>query len=128
MKQNTINVSLSGLDASLISQIAGEAFLGSPINLYRGYLNVDTGALLGVPYVVWRGIANDYSTVYTNNPGQENTVTINVSCKNLIVSILESENGRFTSVPAFQRINSNDQSMEFVSQMASFNPQFGKED
>ena len=129
-KQTTINVSLTGLDPIVVSQITTVPFLGSEINLYRGYYDEEEGRLIGTPYLAWRGIANDYSTVYGGSIGQENMVTVTVACKNLIVSILEAEKGRYTSTASFRAArveDASDLSMEFVAQMSSFNPQFGRE-
>lgn len=127
VKQNSINVSLSGLDQTIIGQIAGAdvRFLGSPITLYRGYVSGTTGALVADPFVVWRGIVNDYSTAYGGNIGQENTVIINVACKNEVVAIVETNTGRYTSQASFQDFNSTDRSMEFVPTLTDFNPRFG---
>ena len=129
-KQNSIDVTLSGLDPFVVQHITSSdpPFLGSPVNLYRGFWSEEEGRLIGKPYVLWRGVANDYATGYAGDLGQNNEVQVVVSCKNLLVSILDSVNGRYTSVPSFQQENPNDQSMSFVASLTSFNPQFGKED
>lgn len=125
-KQNTIDVVLSGLDSTVIGQIDGTTpVIGSPVNLYRGYWNEDTGELISKPFLLWRGIANDFSVAYMGSLGQENTVQITLACKSLLAALLESENGRYTSQEQF--LDENDYSMEFVASLTSFNPQFGRD-
>ena len=128
VKQTSVNLTLTALDSVVINQVTNTPFLGSEVTVYRGYWDEEAGALAARPYILWRGIVNDYAAGFGGQLGQDNRASITVTCKNLIVSILEQQAGRFTSVSSFQEFNPNDMSMEFVSQMASFNPQFGKED
>lgn len=128
VRQNSINISLSGLNPTLIASITEEGFFGSHINIYRGYWNENTGALYADPFLVWRGIANNYATSFGGNLGQDNSLTVTVSAKNLVIAILDSNNGRYTSVSSFQSDTSGDRSMDFVANLTSFNPNFGREE
>lgn len=105
VKQNSINVTLAGLDPSIIALISNTPFLGSAVTISRGYWDDTLGRLVDTPFTLWRGIANDYTTSYGGDTGQENSVAIMVSCKNLMISILEAENGRFTSPASFRRVD-----------------------
>lgn len=127
VRQNSINISLSGLHPGLISEITRQDFFGSPINIYRGYWNEATGQLVDTPFLVWRGIANNYSTAFEGNLGQENSLTVTVVAKNLVVAILDTTNGRYTSVASFQSYDPTDRSMDYVANLTSFNPNFGRE-
>ena len=124
VKQNSVDITLSALDTSVVALLTENPLFGSRINIYRGYYDENTGTLAGSPYIVWSGTVNDYATAFSNTPGAENTADITVSCRRRIASILESINGRYTSPASF----GSDRSMEFVANMVSFNPTFGKED
>ena len=87
------------------SAIVDTPFLGSQVTIRRGYWNDNAGTLADEPFVLWRGIANDYVTSYGGALGTENEVTIQVSCKNRLISILEAENGRYTSPASFRRVD-----------------------
>ena len=54
-------------------------------------------------------------------------IKISLESKNILGTILDSTNGRFTSDSSFKKTSAGDRSMEFVSAMATFNPKFGQE-
>lgn len=128
VKQSDIEINLTGLDQTIIGHITQANFIGSPITIYRGYYNEDTGAMIADPYIVWRGIANDYATNYLGELGMPNKVGITLNCRNLLVALFDASNGRFTSTSSFSKHTPSDVSMEFTATLTSFNPSFGKED
>ena len=135
-KQNSIVITLNGIDEpGIIGTLTDTAVIGSQITLRRGYFNEATGGLVHAAgdindntFIIWKGLVNDYATTYGGSLGQENNVVISVTAKNLLVSILESKSGRFTSPQSFAQHNSSDKSMEFVPSLVSFNPRFGREE
>ena len=128
VKQNDIEINLTGLDQAVIGYITQSNFIGSPVTIYRGYFDEASGAMFTDPYIVWRGIANDYATNYLGQLGMPNKVGISLNCRNLLVSLFDSTQGRFTSNKSFEQHTAGDKSMEFTATLTSFNPHFGKED
>lgn len=128
VRQNNIDVLMSGLDASFISIIESENIIGSRIEILAGYLNQNTGQLVAPPYISWIGLANDYAVEYKpEDLNNSNTIVIKLSCRNIITAILETVNGRFTSKESFQRNSPDDLSMAFTPDLTRFNPRFGED-
>lgn len=127
VKDNDINLSLSGVNQTFTAVVLSNPVEGSLIRLYRGFWDKQQGVLVDAPYLRWSGLVNSLSIGddYTGN--YEDSIIINVSCKSTLTSLLERTNGRYTSISSFQVNHSNDTSMEFVPAMGDYNPQFGRE-
>ena len=126
VKTNSIVVTLAGLDSTVVQNISGIDVVGSIAILYRGYFDMSDGTL-ATPYERWKGLISSYAYTEEDN-GLDSNVTYQISCKNLVAALLESQNGRYSSVSSFQRKDADDMSMEFVETLAEWNPRFGKED
>ena len=122
---NSIDIQLSGIDDSVVAAINANDPLGSKVFIYRGLWDTAAGALVTDPYERWSGVIISHATAV--NSDRAGSVTVSVSCKNLIEVLLSGVNGRFTSEPSFQQALSTDRSMEFVDASSKFMPNFGAE-
>jgi len=123
-KQISVDVTLSGLDPTVTSYITDTRFIGAPITIYRGFFDDTAGGMVADPFLLWDGLANDYSLSFAHDFGadaDDQEVAITVSCQSMLTSILETQNGRYTS-PQTSNF------FEFTPSLVSFNPQFGAED
>ena len=125
VRSNAIQITLGAVNDAAVQTIAGLQVVGSPVTIYRGYVDEDTGDLVSDPYNRWSGLITNYG--FTEDNQRNGTVTFQIDCRNIVVALLERTYGRFTSIPGFQRYNSNDQSMEFVASLVDWNPRFGAE-
>jgi hypothetical protein len=75
-----LTFTLSGVDNSLIITTLGENYHNRDVQLYVGYVDPDTGALIAVPELLWEGFM-DTMTVDTN----QNTSNIIMVCENRLV-------------------------------------------
>ena len=125
VRSNAIQITIGAVADSAVQTIAGLQVVGSPVTIYRGYVDEDTGDLVSEPYNRWSGLITNYG--FTEDNQRNGTVTFQIDCRNIVVALLERTYGRFTSIPGFQRYNSSDQSMEFVASLVDWNPRFGAE-
>jgi len=133
VKDNSIDVSLSGLDETILATILTKNIEGSKVTVSRGFYNESTGKLHGYTdsnygvYDRWSGRVHSYAIqddyTVSHGVGDKNKITITLKCRSLLSTILQRPSGRFTSPQSF----GSDKSMEFVPSLATFNPQFGKE-
>jgi len=127
VKDNALDIQLSGVNATFTAVVLGESVEGSLVEVYRGYYDEDTGALFDTPFLRWSGRVNNYSINDDYSFETEDAIAITVSCKSLLSTMLSRQSGRFTSPQGFEKFNSGDKSMEFVPSLVTFNPKFGKE-
>ncbi len=120
---NSIDIQLSGIDDAVVAAINANQPLGSKVFIYRGLWDIDAGALVTDPYERWSGVIISHATSISSE--RTGTVTVSVSCKNLVEVLLNGVNGRFTSEPSFQQEVPTDRSMEFVDGVSKFMPNFG---
>jgi hypothetical protein len=71
-----VTITLSGVDAALVSSAVTEDIHGRAISVYQGFLNVSTMVLVADPEEIFRGLM-DYMTI---DMGQ-NTGSISVQCE-----------------------------------------------
>lgn len=76
LRPNSVRLSLSGVDAALVTAAMTEAYHGREVAIYDGFLNVDTLALVANPEVRFRGVM-DYMTVDLGT----NVGTITLTCE-----------------------------------------------
>ena len=124
---DSLAIGLSGIDGSVTSAILNSKVPGSEVNIYRGFFNEATGALVDTPYLVWSGQASGYSVTDSQNGDLEDSIDIQVECKSLLSAIMERQSGLYTSLSSVQSVTSTDTSMEFVAGLATRKFNFGKE-
>ena len=135
VKDNTLDISLSGVEDTFTAVVLGNPIEGSLVTVSRGFYDEDTGVLFGVTttgsetaqpiFNRWSGRINNYSITDDYNFTDEDKITISISCKSLLTTLLTKVAGRYTSPQGFQQFNSTDLSMEFVPSLQTFNPNFG---
>ena len=123
VRTNGIEVSLSGLDDTILAHIAGQAVVGSSVEIYRGYWDVNTGDIIAEPYLRWKGGLAGYAVHEANS--RYGTVTVMARCENVTSALLRASSGRFTSPSSFDLHNDGDISMEYVETLVNWKPQFG---
>ena len=127
IRNNPLNITLSSINKTFLATFLANSIEGSKVTVYRGFIGTN-GRLVADPEERWGGfifssnVQDDYR--YTNN----DTIAITINCRSLLETILDSENGRFTNPDSFQRLNTSDQSMEFVAEMNTTEFPFGRDD
>lgn len=132
VKTNQITIELNGVPNTIIPVLKNYNGIGGIVTIWQGWMNDDSDLVneatefpyTGV-YIKWKGV------IYSHSINEENQefgkIKISLECKNILGTILDSTNGRFTSDSSFKKTSAGDRSMEFVSAMATFNPKFGQE-
>ncbi len=132
VKTNQITIELNGVPNTIIPVLKNYNGSGGIVTIWQGWMDDDSDSVnetteypyTGV-YIKWKGV------IYSHSINEENQefgkIKISLECKNILGTILDSTNGRFTSDSSFKKTSAGDRSMEFVSAMATFNPKFGQE-
>lgn len=132
VKTNQITIELNGVPNTIIPVLKNYNGIGGIVTIWQGWMDDDSDSVnettefpyTGV-YIKWKGV------IYSHSVNEENQefgkIKISLECKNILGTILDSTNGRFTSDSSFKKTSAGDRSMEFVSAMATFNPKFGQE-
>jgi len=132
VKTNQITIELNGVPNTIIPVLKNYNGIGGIVTIWQGWMDDDSNSVneateypyTGV-YIKWKGV------IYSHSINEENQefgkIKISLECKNILGTILDSTNGRFTSDSSFKKTSAGDRSMEFVSAMATFNPKFGQE-
>ena len=70
---------LSGVDQSIIAILLAQNYRGRIVNMWRGWFNPTTGALVDIPLQIWSGFMNEaweVSETYAEKEGNANTCEI----------------------------------------------------
>ena len=124
---DSLQIQMSGIGSELIAPILNTPVAGSRVRIYKAFIDEDLGVIIGAPYLVWSGIANSFSIEDTYEHTSEDKVTIAVSCKSLLSTIMDRQSGLYTSLSSYQNKYSTDYSMEFVAGLSDRNFNFGKQ-
>lgn len=104
------NVTLSGLDASLVSAALSESYQGRSLKIFFGFLD-NTGTIIDTPYTIFSG-RMDVMTI--EDAGA--TANINVTAESRLIDLDRSRARRFTSED--QKIDyPNDKGLEMVASL-----------
>ena len=124
---NSLDLHLSGVTSTFTAIFLDNTIEGSLVEVFRGYYDESTGDLVAAPEPRWSGRVDNSSIQDDYRFTDDDKIIISVSCKSLLSTMLKRQNGRYTSLPGFQRDNPDDLSMEFVASLVDFSPSFGKE-
>ena len=116
--KNTFNLTLSGVDQSLVSIILNENIINDTAKIWQGFLD-QNNSLIADPYLLFEGTVNSYSI-------EDDTKSTLIGLQ--ITSTwgqFEKENGRTTSDSSQQRHFLNDKGFEF-SALTIRNIKWGK--
>jgi len=117
LSPNSINLSLSGVDANFLTEALDSATYGDKVTLYEGYRQ-DDGTLVEDPWVLWSGTL-EYATV---QQGEENS--INLVCQHDLATLEEKDNSRFTDEDQDKRYD-GDRMFEYITKMANVRLNWG---
>lgn len=106
-----MQLQLSGVDATLISEALTSGRYGDVITVYIGYRQ-DDGTLVEAPWVAWKGTF-EYATL---NVGDDNS--INITCQHDLSILEESDGSRYTDEDQ-QRRFTGDTGFEYVARIAT---------
>ena len=137
IKEAGISVKLSGIPQQTISMVlspsASIPIQGARVYVSMGFFNESTGILADGIIRQWSGYIETYSIDDTYNSTDNDNITVALSCTSNLSTLLESKNGRFTSLPGFQGAVYNDgvnrtadKSMEFTPSLVDWAGNFYK--
>lgn len=69
LRPQGVTFMLSGVDAALITSARDEAYHGRTVTVYRGFLNVDTLALVATPETAFKGLMDTMTVELGQNSG-----------------------------------------------------------
>ena len=106
--KNSLQISLSGVDQSMISVALSENIINDNVFIYRGYLD-SNNALISDPFLLFYGTIDEYK------------ISDNTTTDNLILTVtshwgnFSKISGRTTTDNSQQRFFSGDKGMEFAA-------------
>ena len=106
--KNSLQISLSGVDQSMISVALSENIINDNVFIYRGYLD-SNNALISDPFLLFYGTIDEYK------------ISDNTTTANLILTVtshwgnFSKISGRTTTDNSQQRFFSGDKGMEFAA-------------
>lgn len=122
-----VSVGLSGIPANSISEILTKEIKGSGLEIYRGFFNPTTHALLSLPgntnpTLKFKGIVTNYE-ISDSFEYETNTflTTITLTCNSIVEVLSNKVSGRRTNPVDFP----NEDSMRRVQALANSNFNFG---
>lgn len=72
-----VDISLSGVDQSILAILLESAYRGRPVKLYRAHFNQDTGAVIDAPLLLFQGLQlSPYTVTEQRSSRTGGTVTI----------------------------------------------------
>lgn len=74
LRPNALRLTLSGVDAALVSAAMTEQYHGRSVSVYLGMINPDTGALIATPETRFRGVMDLLTVKLGRNEG---SITVN---------------------------------------------------
>lgn len=103
-----VTVTLSGIPDSSIAEIIHSKIKSAPIDIYRGFFDTSTNALIGSLYGRFRGYVNNYSL-------EEEYDVVSRTASNLIVLECASTSSVFDNKIAGRRTNPTSNKLYFPS-------------
>ena len=129
---NETNVTMIGLDTSVLAWVLGSTIKGSLIEMWHGFFDTD-GALIttggtGGLYKFFTGYINAFQISEQWMEEVRQTVgTVSVSASSIQIILQNRTAGRYTNNNAWQFFNAGDTSMARVPVIENVNYFFGKE-
>ena len=126
LSETEVTVTLSGIPTTNINTVLDYKMKGSPIEIYRGLFNPNTGAAIVAPVGKFKGLVNNFA-LQEEFPegGKDSTITILLTCTSE-VSVMQSKlAGRYTNPTSHKVFFPTDQSMDRVPNLVNSNFNFG---
>ena len=129
LSASEINVGISGINTTNMTDVLTYNLKGAPIIIYRGIFNATTGVLLSItgnPAIKFKGIINNFGFSEDFEEGsKDSTVTINFACTSEIGIIQNRVSGRRTNPEDQRDWYPTDASMDRVPNLVDANFNFG---
>jgi hypothetical protein len=116
----SINLTLSGLDAGLVSTALTENYFMRPVDVYLGLLS-ETDALIDTPIQLWSG----FMDVMSMTAGADGGDSINLTAESELSKFDRSANLRYTHT-MLQKRDSSDKFFEFLKDIEGVKVTWGK--
>lgn len=124
-----VTITISGIPNSNISDILDNKIKGSEVEIYRGFFDVDTGALLSIannPTGKFKGVVTNFEISEDIEEFEsEGTIQLNLICTSFIEILNNKVTGRRTNPTDQKALYSTDVSMDRVPGLAKSNFNFG---
>lgn len=125
---NSVTVALSGIPNSNISEILYSKIKGSPIVIYRGYFDIDTGNIIGDIQFRYKGIINNYSLEEEYDVlEKEATNTVQFDCLSRVDILSNKVAGRRTNPESMKKYFPTDTSFDNLPSLKDRSFDFGAE-
>ena len=127
---DSIEIGLSAIDPSFRADIIAADAAGGRVDVYRGFINSNTGDLLADPILLWEGVifsislSQDYSINIGADVLSQSRFTAVADVRALTFR-LDEQPGRFTNAQSFRDIDPLDEAADFVAGLDGRNVRFG---
>lgn len=126
LSESEVTITLSGIPTSNIDSVLDYKMKGSPVEIYRGIFNPNTGAALVSPVGKFKGIVNNFALQEEFEEGGKNSsVTILLTCSSIVGVLQNKLAGRFTNPTSHKTFFPTDLSMDRVPNLVNSNFNFG---
>lgn len=115
-----LRLTLSGVDASLVTDAMTTAYHRQPATVYLGFLDHDTGAWKANPEVTWEGFMDVMEVEIDHG-----TATINLTCENELM--ISPGPSRYTD-ECQQALYPGDLGLEFMTSISGYAAKWGQRD
>jgi hypothetical protein len=115
-----LKLTLSGVDAGLVSTTMTETYQGRAVTVYTGFINTETNALIGTPETAWEGRMNQMSLSVSAG-----AATITLTCEHRLRR--EPRIARYTDQDQ-QLLFSGDRFFDLIPSIKGFIAKWGDRD
>jgi hypothetical protein len=123
---NTASIALSGIPNANISEIVNSKIKGSTVQIYRGYFDISTGAIIGDVQNRYIGMINNYSLEEEYDVLEKTaTNTIQLECLSNIDVLSKKIAGRRTNPESMKKFYSSDVSFDNITALKNRSFDFG---
>jgi len=131
--QQTLTLTISGIPSANLNMIKNLNIKGSPVTVYRGFFDIDTGDLLTLditnPIKRFAGIVNNFSVQESwNQDKRESAFAITFQIQSIIGQLMRKTNGRRTNPVDQKKHSASDVSFDRVPEIRNSNYNFGAPD
>ena len=116
----SVTLTVSGLDASLLSEALNENYQNRTVTIYLATINPDTGLLIASPETIWEGRMNQQTVTLSRGEA-----TITITCEHRLRR--EPRIARYTDADQKQAFT-NDRFFDLVPNIEGFVSKWGNKD
>ena len=127
---SSLEISLSGIDTNFRLDVLQADIIGSPVKIFRGFIDKSSGNLIEDPMLSYEGIvyqvtsSEEYPTTLQAEGFSPTAFTVAVEVRSTLFR-LEEEPGRATNDSSNRRVDPTDRAMEYVASLNGKNVRFG---